>query len=545
MLLSAFAISLLPQIVNNIFDNAIIKNDIQLLIYNMLLYIFACIFYNIIDMNNNILFTKTGAMVVKDIREALCINISQKNGDYYTKLKTGDIANRILAEVEYIENFITQNLFIILSDIVTVVAIGIVLTSINFKIMSIVLIIQPIVIIIQNKFGKKSTKLTRKFRATYQNMCSATTEFLNNIMNIIFANAVPFYFNNYKRMQDNVIRDAVETQKNGNRSYFFQDIISSLVTIILIGYGGISVINGQLSLGELIVFNMYINKIFGGINRLSKSYIKFKQFDVYLERIVEVFNDSNAEKRTKDFKFQNIVKFENVFFKYVDIEVLSGIFMYIKRGQRIAIVGESGSGKSTIINLLYAFWKCEKGKILIDDVCIDEIDITDLRRKISVVSQNTFFYNDTILNNITLGKEVDEDQVIEACKLACIHEYIMNLPDNYKTILQENGKNLSGGQKQRLSIARALIDSEAEIVCLDEPTSALDTRASQTIEKNLIMTLKDKTVITITHKVDLAQYYDYIFLFNKGKIVEEGKFTDLIDRKGEFYKLYMKEEYST
>ena len=129
MLLSASAISLLPQIVNNIFDNAIIKNDIQLLIYNMLLYIFVCIFYNIIDMNNNILFTKTGAMVVKDIREALCINISQKNGDYYTKLKTGDIANRILAEVEYVESFITQNLFIILSDIFTVVAIGFAYTT--------------------------------------------------------------------------------------------------------------------------------------------------------------------------------------------------------------------------------------------------------------------------------------------------------------------------------------------------------------------------------------------------------------------------------
>ncbi len=544
MLLSASAISLLPQIVNNIFDNAIIKNDIQLLIYNMLLYIFVCIFYNIIDMNNNILFTKTGAMVVKDIREALCINISQKNGDYYTKLKTGDIANRILAEVEYVESFITQNLFIILSDIFTVVAIGIVLTTINFKMMSIVLLIQPIIIIIQNKFGKKTTKLTRKFRTTYQNMCSATTEFLNNIMNIIFANAVPYYFNNYKQMQDNVIRDAVETQKNGNKSYFFQDVISSLFTITLIGYGGISVINGQLSLGELIVFNMYINKIFGGISRLSKSYIKLKQFDVYLERIVEIFNTSNVEKRKKNFKFQNIIKFENVFLKYVDIEVLNGISMHIERGQRIAIVGESGSGKSTIINLLYVFWKCTKGKILIDDVCIDEVDITDLRRKISVVSQNTFFYNDTILNNITLGKEVNEDWVIKACKLACIHEYIMTLPDKYKTILQENGKNLSGGQKQRLSIARALVDGEAEIVCLDEPTSALDTRTSQTIEKNLIMALKDKTVITITHKVDLAQYYDYIFLFNKGQIVEEGKFADLLDRKGAFYKLYMKEEYS-
>lgn len=545
MTLNAIVISFMPLIVNNIFDKAIATKKTMLLIIYIISYILLSLLYSIVDMNNSNLFAETGALVVKDMREKLCISISKKNGDYYTKLKTGDVSNRILAEVEYVESFISQNLFVILSDLFMLLGVSIVLFKTNCTLMSLVLLIQPIVIIIQNKYGEKSAELTRKFRQSYQNMCSATVEFLNNIMCIVFSHATTYYLKRYKELQEDAVYDAIKCQKNGNKSYFFQDIISNIIIIIIIGFGGYAVINNKLTLGELIAFNMYINKILGYINRLSKSYIKFRQFDVYLERLVDIINDSSIAIKTRNFTFEKDITFDEICFKYGNNIILNSFSMHINKGQKIAIVGESGSGKSTIINLLYALWDCESGKILIDDNSIDKINIFDLREKISIVSQNAFFYNDTFLNNITLGKEIEYNKVEKVCKLACIHDYITKLPEKYNTIIQESGKNLSGGQKQRLSIARALLNMDAEIFCFDEPTSAIDNIISQSIEKNFLNVLKTKTVLTITHKIASTSNYDYIYLIENGRVKEQGTFKELINQQGKFFKMYVEEKMDT
>lgn len=539
---SAIAISFMPQIINYIFDDAITNNDMHLLLLCMVAYVLIAALYNIIDMTNSNLFTKTGAMAIKDIREKLCVNISKKNGEYYTKLKTGDISNRILAEVEFVESFITQNLFTILSDIFMFFIVGSVLFKINSVMMIILLLIQPLIIIIQNKFGKKSAKLTRKFRETYQDMCSATTEFLNNIMNIIFSNATDYYFKNYNKLQDRVIVDALECQKNGNKSYFFQDILSNITIIVVIGYGGYAVINGNLTIGELIAFNMYSSKIFGSVNRLSKSYIKFKQFDIYVERLVEIINNSNVKNRDNPFVFNESIKFDNVSFNYDTKRILTDITLQVNKGQRVAIVGESGSGKSTLINLLYALWDCKEGKILIDNMHIEEINIKDLRDKIAIISQNAFFYSDTIYNNLVLDKGASKEEVDYVCKVACIHDFIMTLPEQYNTIIQEDGKNLSGGQRQRLSIARGLLN-KVEIFCLDEPTSAIDNITARDMEEKLLAILEGKTVLTITHKIESTKSYDMIYLIDNGRVLEKGSFDSLINNSnGKFYSMYEKEK---
>ena len=231
-------------------------------------------------------------------------------------------------------------------------------------------------------------------------------------------------------------------------------------------------------------------------------------------------------------------RFKNVSFSYEEQEVLSAIELNIKKGQTIALVGQSGSGKSTMADLLARFYDIEKGAILIDSINIKEYKIADLRAMMGIVSQDAILFNDTVFNNIALGKPTaTASEVIAAAKTANAHEFIMQMDHQYDSMVGEGGNKLSGGQKQRLSIARAILKNP-DILILDEATSALDTESEKLVQDALNQLMKNRTSLVIAHRLSTVQYADTIVVLKKGQVIESGTHTNLLAQKGAYFKLY-------
>jgi subfamily B ATP-binding cassette protein MsbA len=234
--------------------------------------------------------------------------------------------------------------------------------------------------------------------------------------------------------------------------------------------------------------------------------------------------------------FNTEIKFENISFKYEDDYVLKNFSLTIPKGKTIALVGQSGSGKSTIANLITRFYDVAKGKIIIDGINIKDLTKHSLREQMGLVTQDAILFHDTIANNIAFGKDVSEEEIISATKIANAHDFIMEQPNGYQTSIGDSGNKLSGGQKQRISIARAILKNPP-IMILDEATSALDTESEKAVQDALEKLMKNRTSIVIAHRLSTIQKADLIVVMKKGEIVEQGTHQELITNKATYFNL--------
>lgn len=312
-------------------------------------------------------------------------------------------------------------------------------------------------------------------------------------------------------------------------------MILKLGIVSVIFVGSILLLESKINLFTFIVFLFSSGLIYEPINSLMNALTEILQAEVLVDRIDSI----KEEKVEKDILNADLEKldilFENVCFRYDDMNVLNDVTFIAQEGKKTALVGSSGSGKSTALKLAAGFYKPNKGRICVGGEDIAKLNSEELLKYYSIVFQDVLLFDNTILENIRLGnKNATDKEVIEAAKLANCHEFISKLPDGYNTYIGENGKLLSGGEKQRLSIARAII-KDAPIVLLDEVTSALDIQNENLVQEAINRITRNKTVIVIAHKLDTIKDCDSIVVFNKGRIVECGNHEDLIKLNG-FYK---------
>jgi len=332
---------------------------------------------------------------------------------------------------------------------------------------------------------------------------------------------------------------AVSTFQN-----IFTEFMSSSTGITVLMLGFTFIVGGDMTIGQLIMFNTMLSYFLNPVCNLIGIIPEIQDASVAAERLVELLDMESEVIMDNISEPLNIedIELENMGFNYGDNEVLKNLNLHIKKGECVAIVGESGCGKTTLVKAIMGLYPISSGSIYFGKKNLNTLAVTELRKKVAYVPQNTFLFADTIKENLVMGQDISNEEIEAACKAVEMHEKISKMPNGYFTKLEEDASNLSGGEKQRLAIARAFLKQNAELYVLDEATSNLDSKTENAISKVVFEQLADKTRIIIAHRLSTIVRCDRIVVMNsEGEIAEIGNHNDLMKRKGEYYELWVRQ----
>lgn len=547
MVFDAFLLLALPYLTMQIIDGAIRGNNAELLLKLGILYLATILLQSGSKLLSDYLYSKIGKQIVYDLRYMLVNHLQKLSGKFYSNVKAGELAAVINNDVANIEELATKMIFSTVSDILVTVPMLFFLLQLQFDLLIVALILQPFMLILQTNFTKKVTQKTMELRNSFGEFSAIIQEFLTSLMHVSILGAQKYFFSKFNPNAKKFMKAGIGLEMTFSLSTVSINLISALTTIGILGYGGYKVIIGSMTIGALVAFIQYSQRLLAPIMRAAQLGVKLKQALVSVDRIFGVLDEpveiNQMEEGHKPEKIAGKIEFKNVSFSYEEkTPVIENMSVTFENNRTTAIVGESGSGKSTIANLIFRLWDVNKGQILLDDIDIKEYNLDYLRKNISIVSQETFLFNDTILNNLLLSnKNISMDKVIEATKKADIYDFIMSLPEQFNTIVGDRGVKLSGGQKQRISIARAIL-RDSPVIILDEATSSLDNNSEKNIKEALNDFLKNKTVIIIAHRLSTVENADIIYTMKKGKIVEKGTHDELMKLGKAYYELYVKSQ---
>jgi ATP-binding cassette subfamily B protein len=340
-----------------------------------------------------------------------------------------------------------------------------------------------------------------------------------------------------------VVQDVFSLQKLGISMSALGMLVTALAGIVVLWYGGHRVLEGALTIGQLMFFYSLLGNLLAPLERLASVDLKIQDALVAVDRLYQILDIEvealNASKKMIFSGVRNGVELHKVGFRYgCRSNVLDDVTLRIPAGQTVAILGESGSGKSTLLKLLMGFYEPGAGRLLIDRTDLREFDLESYRRRVGLVSQDAFVFNGSLRDNIAVGRpEAAPEEIVEAARAAGLEEFVAGLPQRYETIIGERGANLSGGQRQRLAIARALL-RKPDILIFDEATSHLDTATEQAVQHNLKTVLAGRTVVVVAHRLSTIKDANLIYVLHKGRIVEEGTHGQLLAREGYYWDLW-------
>ena len=518
-------------IINQLILSAIVVFIIELILYVMIY--FKGFFYQKI-------YQKTLIAIQKSLTKEI-LNLEVQEID---KNSSGLFINRLNKDTQDIAGLFMEYAYW-LSYIITNVGVLVTIFILNKYLFIYAVITSLIVYFINRKSLAKQYEVQRKLKTIEENKTGLTSELVRGIRDIKILNAS----RSILKQAYNKIEDATNEQvhiMNIRRLYnYIESNIRALTDLGLILVGCLLYNKSLLSIPNFVIIYNYQAKVKNLLVGIVKIAEYNKKFSIAANRVYEVIeNDKFAKEQfgnIKKDKLDGSIKFVDVSFSYDTEEILKKMSFTIKPNEKIAFVGKSGAGKSTIFNLITHLYQVSSGKILLDDININDLDCNTIRNNMSIITQNPYIFNFSIKDNLLLAKEnATEKEIREACRLACIDDYIMSLPDKYDTPLGENGIILSGGQKQRIAIARALL-MQTEIILFDEATSALDNETQEQIQKAIDNLKGEYTILIIAHRLSTVIDADKIFVIDDGKIIDSGTHQELL-KKCEFYKnLYSKD----
>ena len=485
----------------------------------------------------NITFVKNG--LLKNLRENLYSKVLNMPISYFLNKKKGDLMSRITADILEIQTSYLSILELMVREPLTIIFTLIVMFTISPQLTLFVTLFIPISGFIISIIGKKLRKDSKEVQQQQSNFLSIIDETISGQKVIKSFLSENFFHNKFKSINNLLYRFSNKVINRKNLAGPFSEFMGILVIGVLLWFGGKMVLISETISGTtFIVFMGLAYNILTPAKNLSKSFYSIKKGNAAAERVFEIIEynkNKYDENRTLDFKkFKKNITFNNVEFNYGEVKILDKISFTINKGESVALVGSSGSGKTTIANLLNGFFGPTSGNILIDDISISNITKESLYRNISIVTQESILFNDTILNNIRIGNlEASKEDIIEASKEANAHEFIQEQLNSYDTTIGDYGNNLSGGQKQRLTIARAMLKSPS-ILILDEATSSLDSESEKKIQNAIDKLMHGKTSLIIAHKFSTIKKCDKIILIDKGRIIAQGTHQELINSNSSY-----------
>jgi len=517
-------------------------DDMKGLILVIGLVLFLFLFKNLFNYLAMYFITFLRNGVLKDIRNKMYQKITELPISFYSEKRKGDVIARITSDVLEIQHSFLSVLELIVREPLTIIFTIFIMFGISTNLTLFVFIFIPIAGYIISLIGKSLKKKSDDVQREQGEFLSITEETLSGLKVIKAFNAESRFNKMFNNSTERFFKFSNILLNKQNLASPTGEFLGILVIGVLLWFGGKMVlVDKTLDASSFIAYMGLAYNILTPAKAISKASYGVKKGDAAAERILEILETENPiteitnpiEKNT----FDTGIALQNISFKYDDEYVLKNFNLKVPKGSTVALVGQSGSGKSTIANLVTRFYDVNEGSISIDGVNIKEYSKGSLRGLLGLVTQDSILFNETVRNNISLGKEnATDEEIIEAAMIANAHDFIMELPKGYDTNIGDSGNKLSGGQKQRLSIARAVLKNPP-IMILDEATSALDTESERLVQDALEKMMRNRTSIVIAHRLSTIQSADNIVVLQKGEIVEQGSHAELLAMNGTYKKL--------
>ncbi|WP_283092911.1 ABC transporter ATP-binding protein [Planococcus alpniumensis] len=482
--------------------------------------------------------------ILYDIRSYLYSHLQRLSLRYYANTRAGEIISRVINDVEQTKNFVMIGLMNVWLDVATILIAIIIMLTMDVSLTIVALLAFPFYAFSVKYFFGRLRDLTRERSQALANVQSYLHERVQG-MSIIKSFALEKHeekiFNN---TNDQFLEKAIDHTKWNAKAFAVVNTITDVAPLLVIGYAGYQVIQGNLTLGTMVAFIAYIERLYNPLRRLVNSSTTLVQSLASMDRVFEMVDeeyDVTDKQGARELgRVDGKLEFHNVSFHYNDggSEVLSNLNFTVRPGETVAFVGMSGGGKSTIVSLIPRFYDATQGSIRMDGHDLKDVTIHSLRDQIGLVLQDSILFSESVKENILMGKpDATDKEVIAAAKAANAHEFISNLPEGYDTKVGERGVKLSGGQKQRIAISRVFLKDPA-ILILDEATSALDLESEALIQDSLERLAHDRTTLMVAHRLSTITHADQILVIDNGQLAEQGTHEELLQKRGVYYKLF-------
>lgn len=492
--------------------------------------------------SSQVLFETSSQGVLYAMRDKVYRKLLMEDFAFYNKNRTGDLMGRQTGDMDAIRHFVAYVIYTIYENILYFVLALVMIFTINVPMALCMVIVLPLAALTTYLQAKSVHPAFKKCRDAFSGLNTFVQENISG-NRVVKAFAKEDYEKEKFNVQNDIYREAeLGAAKIWRRYVPVFEFLSYVLTIILMLVGGIMVVKGQMTLGDLVAVNGYLWMLTVPLRMAGWWINDVQRFTTSVEKIYDTYSAEPDIKRPKKpvnhKKLEGNVTFKNVSYRADDEDILQNINFDVKKGETVGIIGTTGAGKSTIVNLMCRFFDATEGEVLVDGVNVKDYDMHDLRDNIGMAMQDVFLFSDTIEGNIAYGKpDISFEKVKEVARMADANHFIQNLPEGYDTIVGERGVGLSGGQKQRISLARALL-KEPAILVLDDTTSAVDMETESYIQKQLENIDHACTIFIIAYRISSIMNADQILVLDQGKIIEHGTHKELLKKNGYYATVY-------
>lgn len=537
-----------PLLVRRVIDVDIPSGDFDQLTKTALTYLGVMLGIEVLRVTQRYVMTWTGQNMLYSMRRELFIHLQDLGLDFYDNMQAGRIMSRVTGDVESLNELISSGVLELLSDLVTLVAISVIMLKLNLQLALATLAVVPLLFLVVWSLRTKMTRAYHQVRRKLADINATLQESISG-MRIVQAfsredvNAEQFSDTNYESFQAQVYAAKLHALFHP-----MVDIISAIGSALIVYYGGLRMSwqDPTITVGTIVAFLNYMTRFFWPIRNLTEVYNLLLQAGVSSQRVFEILEtEPNVQDKIGAIELEELeghVEFNNVVFGYEpDLPVLHGVSIEAKPNETIALVGPTGAGKSSIINLLCRFYDIQEGEISVDGIDVRDVTLKSLRGNLGIVLQDTFIFSGTVRENIRYGRlDATDKEVEDAARIVGAHDFISSLPDGYDTDVRERGSRLSVGQRQLLAFARALL-ADPRILILDEATSSVDAYTEFLIQQAMERLFQGRTSIVIAHRLSTIRNADRIYLIENGIVREVGNHEELMSQDGLYKSLYEKQ----